>query len=456
MLTFKTTKISHRLTIIYALLFFTALALVNAATLFSINYYINQTSAQQLQMVDQAIINDVKTLNDIPNINLKNISQIADNVDINLLYNNRVIYNTGEPFNLPSTDVGKIGRVLRGESGENKIIYLNDSLTLNDGEKIGIQIVKDMDNEENYFHVLAGIMLLMDGLVLLLAIIVGYIISRRALSPIDKITNQAKQISASDLSARIHIEGPDDELKRLSDTFNDLIARIQFSYEKQNRFTLDASHELATPLAVIKGYIDVLDRWGKEDREVLNESISSIKVELANMTSLLDTLLFLSKSDNDIYKIEKTKFWLNYLVKEVIKEGNLVDDKHEIFCSFYPEIQMEGDRRLIKQMLRAIVDNSVKYSPDNSKITIGYKALGDFAVIEVTDNGIGIPKQDLPHIFDRFYRVDKARSRSIGGSGLGLSIVKWIVDIHNGTIEAESETGKGTKMTVKLPLVIQF
>jgi len=434
------------------MLFFVALALVNFATLFSINYYVNQTAAEQLQAVNQVIINDIKSLKDIPKMDLKKFSQIADNVDVSLIYNNRIIYNTGEKYILQKMGNNADRKVFTAESGENKITFLNDTITLNDGARITIQVVKDMDNEENFIHALAGIMLLIDGFVFLLAIIVGYLISRKALSPIDKITNQAKQISASDLSARIKIDGPDDELKRLSDTFNDLIARIQYSYEKQNRFTLDASHELATPLAVIKGYIDVLDRWGKDDREVLNESISSIKIELANMISLLDTLLFLSKGDNEIYKIEKIEFWMNDLIKEIIKESNLVDEKHSIVCSQYPEFHIEGDRRLIKQMLRAIIDNSIKYSPEGTKINIEYNALENKALIEVSDEGIGIPKEDLSHIFDRFYRVDKARSRSMGGSGLGLSLVKWIVDIHKGSIEAESEIEKGTKMTITLPI----
>lgn len=452
MIKFRLSKISHRLTITYAMLFFVALALVNFATLFSINYYVNQTAEQQLQAVDQVIINDIKSLNDIPEIDLKRFSQIADNVDVSLIYNNEIIYNTGEKYSLQDTASTEFGKVFTAESGENKINFLNDNITLNDGTQITIQVVKDMDNEENYIHALAGIMLIVDGFVSLLAIIVGYIISRKALSPIDKITNQAKKISASDLSARIQIDGPDDELKRLSDTFNDLITRIQCSYEKQNRFTLDASHELATPLAVIKGYIDVLDRWGKNDKKVLNESISSIKVELANMTSLLDTLLFLSKGDNEIYKIEKTKFWMNDLIKEIVKESNLVDERHNIICSKYPEFQIDGDRRLIKQMLRAIIDNSIKYSPEDTEISIAYSANENIADIEISDNGIGISKEDLTHIFDRFYRVDKARSRSIGGSGLGLSLVKWIVEIHKGSIAAESEIGEGTKMTIKLPL----
>ncbi|MGE5631300.1 MAG: ATP-binding protein [Caulobacteraceae bacterium] len=454
MVRLKPNKISHRLTIIYAVLFLAALILVNAATLLSINYYINQTSAQQLKLVDQAIMNGVKTLKDIPNIDLKNISKIAENVDVNLIYHNRIIFDTGERYNLPSPDASTIQKIFETEAGENKIMYLNDIIILADGEKMGIQIVKDMGNEEDFLNALAGIMLLVDGIVLIIAIIFGYIISRNALSPIDKITNQAKQISVSDLTARIHIDGPDDELKRLSNTFNDLIARIQYSYEKQNRFTLDASHELATPLAVIKGYVDVIDRWGKDDREVLNEAIESIKIELSNMTGLLDTLLFISKSENEIFKLDKTKFWLNDLIKEIVKESNLVDENHDIYCNFYPSFQMEGDRRLIKQMLRAIVDNSIKYSPYNTKININYKAAKGNAVIEISDNGIGIPQEDIPHIFDRFYRVDKARSRSMGGSGLGLSIVKWIVDIHNGTIDVESQIGKGTKITVNLPIDI--
>jgi len=143
--------------------------------------------------------------------------------------------------------------------------------------------------------------------------------------------------------------------------------------------------------------------------------------------------------------LEIIKFKLDDLIKEIVKESNLVDDEHVIFCDSYPEAQMKGDRRLIKQMLRAIIDNSIKYSLSDTKIIINYKIFNQAAEIQISDQGIGIPQEDLPHIFDRFYRVDKARSRSIGGSGLGLSIVKWIVDIHNGTIKAESELAKELK-----------
>ncbi len=449
MIKFKPYKISHKLTITYALLFFIALALVNFATLFSINYYINQNSTQQLKSVDQAIKSEVKLLNDIQKIDLKQFSQIANNVDISLIINNEIIYNTGEKYIL-STNI--TGNVVTTVSGDNNIMYLNDIITLKDDSKIVVQIVKDMNNEENYMHVLSGIMLSIDGLVFLMAIIVGFIISKKALSPIDKIINQAQRISASDLSKRIQIDGPDDELKRLADTFNSLISRIQYSYEKQSRFTIDASHELATPLAVIKGYIDLLDRWGKNDPAILNESIASIKVELSNIIGLIDMLFLLSKGDNDIYKIVETTFWMNDLIKEVITESNLIYKNHQIYSSSFSKFQIKGDKSLVKQMLRAILDNSIKYSPENTRIDIEFYSSDNKAVISISDEGSGIPKEDLPYIFERFYRVDKARSRSIGGSGLGLSIVKWIVEIHKGTIEVESEIDKGMKITIILPL----
>lgn len=451
---FKIRKISYRLTIVYAVIFFVALVSVNATTLLSINYYINQTSAQQLELIDQAIKKEINTLEDIQKIDFKNISQMTENIDINLIFGNKVIYETGERYNLPLSVDTNIKMTKSVKAGENKILYLNDKLVLADNKVLNIHIIKDMDNEWEYLHVLSRIMLVMDAFILIIAISVGYIISKKALNPIDKITNQAKQISVSDLTKRIKLDGPDDELKRLSDTFNDLISRIQYSYEKQNQFTLDASHELATPLAVIKGYIDLIDRWGKDDREILDEGILSIKNELSNMTKLLDTLLIMSKSDNEILKLEKTKFWLNELIIEVVKESKLVTDSHDIYFNINDSLLIEADKRLIKQMLRAIIDNSIKCTAPYGKIEINSRTLNNHAVITISDTGIGIPKEDLPHIFERFYRVDKARSREFGGTGLGLSIVKWIVEIHGGSITAESEVGKGTKMTVHIPLGI--
>lgn len=445
-------KISHKLTLVYALLFFVALVSVNAATLLSIEYYMNQTSIQQLEMINHAIKNEIQTLADIQQIDFKNIAQMTDNVDINLIVDGQTVYNTGESYHLPVLTNIATTSVKSTDTGETELLYLNDQQVLSDGKTMSIQIIKDMDNERDYLYVLSGIMLVMDASMLIISILVGYFISKKALNPIDKITSQAKQISASDLTQRIKIDGSDDELSRLADTFNDLIARIQYSYDKQNQFTLDASHELATPLAVIKGYTDLIDRWGKNDPEILNEGIQSIKNELANMTQLLDTLLFVAKSDNEILKIEKKKFGLDELIETVVRETNLVSENHIIHFNHNVHIVIEADQRLIKQMLRAIIDNSLKYTPLNGNIEINALSSNKWAKITISDTGVGIPKDQLAHVFDRFYRVDKARSREFGGTGLGLSIVKWIIELHGGSIVAESEIGNGTKMIVTLPL----
>lgn len=445
-------KISHKLTLVYALLFFVALVSVNAATLLSIEYYMNQTSIQQLELINHAIKNEIQTLADIQQIDFKNIAQMTDNVDINLIIDGQTVYNTGESYQLPVLTTIATTSVKSEDAGKTEVLYLNDQQVLSGGKTMNIQIIKDMDNERDYLYVLSGIMLVMDASMLIISILVGYFISKKALNPIDKITSQAKQISASDLTQRIKIDGSDDELSRLADTFNDLIARIQYAYDKQNQFTLDASHELATPLAVIKGYTDLIDRWGKNDPEILNEGIQSIKNELANMTQLLDTLLFVAKSDNEILKIEKKQFGLDELIEAVVRETNLVSENHIIHFNHNEHITIEADQRLIKQMLRAIIDNSLKYTPLNGNIEINALTSNKWAKITISDTGVGIPKDQLAHVFDRFYRVDKARSREFGGTGLGLSIVKWIIELHGGSIVAESEIGNGTKMIVTLPL----
>lgn len=446
-------KISHRLTLLYALLFFMAIALVNLATLAGMRYYVDQTSMQQIYGVKQVIDTDIKTYSDIPNLDFKKLSDVASNVDVNIYEQGKLIYSTGEVYvfnTLPkSTSTG----VQSLESGESRVLVLTSQHYLTSSEKVEIEIIKDMSDEDGFLHMLAGIILLIDLFVAIGAIAAGYLVSKKALSPIEKIREQAQAISVSELSSRIYVEGPDDELKRLADTFNEMIYRIQLAYEKQNRFTLDASHELATPLAVIKGYVDILDRWGKYEKDVLDESLAGIKNELVQMTALLDTLLLLSKADNEIYKLACSQFSLKNLYDEVIRESHLLESKHIIKGSCDNEISFYGDKLLLKQMLRALIDNSMKYSKEESIIEINFKKDSEVVTILVQDNGIGIEENEIPFIFDRFYRVDRSRTRQIKGTGLGLSMVKWIVESHKGTIEVKSKLGYGTLFIIRLPYI---
>lgn len=447
----KTKKISLRLAVVYAVIFSAALLSVNVATYISISYYVYQTSSSQLKMMNLAISEELVSKDNLDETNFESFSKIAENVGLRVLINGKTIYNTIEEFKLalPEYTAGTVKHIKNNNS---QILYLNEKKEVIGLGTVLIQNIKNMDNEQEYLHALLKIMSILDLFILLFSVGVGFFISKEALKPIDKITIQAKEISVSNLAQRITISGPDDELKRLADTFNDLLVRIQYSYERQNQFTLDASHELATPLAVIKGYIDLIDCWGKEQPEVLEEGIQSIKREVKNMTGLLDTLLFLSKSDNDLLSLDYQIFSLQDLIFEVIDETKMLTHDHQIEHTDTMDVSIRADRGLLKQMLRALIDNSIKYTPAGGTIILDYSLSKKYISIKIEDTGIGIPENELSHIFDRFFRVDKARSRSIGGFGLGLSIVQLIVRSHKGTITATSQLGKGTTMVIKIPI----
>lgn len=287
---------------------------------------------------------------------------------------------------------------------------------------------------------------------LFVIITLGLKSTRKLLLPIEKMTNTVKEISINALDTRLDISDSQDELKDLSVTFNNMLNRIQNAYEQQNQFVSDASHELRTPISVIQGYANLLDRWGKNDKAVLDESVAAIKSEAQSMKDLVEKLLFLARSDKNTQKVEKEPFLVNELVDEIIKETRLIDLKHILLCEQNDPISINADRKLIKETIRIFLDNSIKYTPQNGLIKLNSHVGKKNIVITIEDNGVGIPKEDLPYVFNRFYRSDKSRTRKTGGSGLGLSIAKWIIGKHNGSIELESKVSVGTKITVCLPL----
>lgn len=285
----------------------------------------------------------------------------------------------------------------------------------------------------------------------LLTIKIGSNISKKILLPIEDMNETVKDISINHLDTRINVAGTKDELKELAKTFNEMLDRLQKSYEQQNQFVSDASHELRTPIAVIQGYINLLDRWGKNDPEVLDESISAIKSESENMKDLIEKLLFLARADKNAQNIEKANFALHDLIDEVIKETKLIDSSHLILNEKNHIIVFYGDKKLIKQALRIFIDNSIKFTPEEGKITINSLIKEDKIFIDIEDTGIGISKEDISHIFDRFYTSDKSRSKDSAGNGLGLTIVKWIISQHKGSIKVQSKVDFGTKISIILP-----
>lgn len=257
------------------------------------------------------------------------------------------------------------------------------------------------------------------------------------------------RISPTSSGERINIG--DSELQGLEDAINTLLDKMHESYKQQARFVSDASHELRTPISVIQGYANMLDRWGKNDASVLDESIVAIKTESENMKNLVEQLLFLARGINGKTQLTKTRFLLNDMVREVVEESKMIDQKHTYSYIESDEVEILADISLLKQTARILVENSVKYTDDGGFITLktGRNDKGE-AYFSVQDDGIGMDANDVPHIFERFFRADTARVRKDGGTGLGLSIAKWIVDNHKGYFTVLSRKGLGTRITVIL------
>ena len=295
--------------------------------------------------------------------------------------------------------------------------------------------------------VLITIFQLLQGIIL---IFVSLRISKKAMAQVDIMREEVEEISINNLNKRLDVSGSKNELRDLAKTFNLMLENIQKSVEVQNQFVSDASHELRTPIAVIQGYANLISRWGKNDKEVLEESIDAIKEESESMKKLIESLLFLSRSDKNTQVIEKEDFELHKLIDEIVKESTMIDDKHTIVSKNNEIITINGDKSLIKEAIRIFVDNSIKYTPENGNIEINtfLKTKGVYIVIE--DDGIGISKGDLPKMFNRFYRCDKSRNKNSGGTGLGLSIAKYIIENHNGKIKVYSKLNEGTIISAEL------
>lgn len=294
---------------------------------------------------------------------------------------------------------------------------------------------------------------------------------RHQLSPLNELAKKAEELSSiafdeskyqrlEDAISSVNPESGDEclhigdkDLRGLETAVNNLIQRMRESYRQQSRFVSDASHELRTPISVIQGYVNMLDRWGKEDETVLAEGIEAIKHESEHMSVLVEQLLFLARSDSGRQKLVREKISLDTLMREVCEESQMIDSEH--LYSFREntgrDAVTEGDPTMIKQTMRILADNARKYTKPHDEIVYAAGIRDGECFFSVQDTGIGMMEENISHIFERFYRSDEARNSSTGGSGLGLSIAKWIVDKHRGHFEILSREGLGTRVTVWLP-----
>ncbi len=344
--------------------------------------------------------------------------------------------------------------ILEGDNKQ-KFMLLSTQYHVNDDDKYLIQVFKMLNGNKYFIRSFVIKMVVADLLGICCAILASRYISSRILKPVKQIRTTAEQISIYDLSQRIDADGPDDEMKELSITFNSMIERLETAFQKQNQFVSDASHELRTPISVIQGYASLINRWGKSNPDVLQESIDSILGETEHMKELINNLLFLAKSDQNRMQEKKEKMYLNDVAQEIVKELEVIDTKHHIFYEETEDVAIFGDADLLKQLLWIHGENALKYTAENGNIYVKVWKDKKYGYVSVQDDGIGIAKKEQSKIFDRFYREDKSRNKEISGTGLGLSIAKWIIQSHNGEILVESKQGEGATFIDKFPLLVE-
>lgn len=310
-----------------------------------------------------------------------------------------------------------------------------------------IQVATRLDAIDQAGQRLLRIMIGVGIAALLLTFGIGSLLTGQALQPIDTIAQAATRITAADdLSRRIPYDGPDDELGQLIATFNATLERLERLFNAQRRFVADVSHELRTPLTTIQGNMDLIQRMGPDP-----DSMDAMRSEINRMSRLIGDLLLLARADSGNLPMNETTVDLDSLVMDVFRQGRTLGPQLQFKLDALEPVRVRGDADRLKQLLLNLVTNAIKYTPAGGTVTISLTVQDGMARASVSDTGIGIPKGDLASIFDRFYRVDKARSREMGGTGLGLSIADWIARSHHGRIAAESEEGKGSTFTLYLP-----
>jgi heavy metal sensor kinase len=297
------------------------------------------------------------------------------------------------------------------------------------------------------------IFLVLFPIALLVSVFGGFALAKKSLSPVDDITRRTRRITAESLDQSLPLRPSDDEIGRLTVTINDMIRRLHESFLRIRQFSADASHELRTPLTIVRGEIEIALRSPKTP-EGYRRVLESTLEEILRLTSIIDNLLTLAKADRGLYRAEFSEVDMKTLLDELFEDSCiLASEKHiAVTLEAGSPVMIVGDRLRLRQLFLNLIDNAIKYTPEGGKVTLALERENGLVVFRVTDTGIGIPDADLPRIFDRFYRVDKARSREMGGTGLGLSIAKWIAELHRGTITVESEVLKGSVFTVRLPL----
>lgn len=338
--------------------------------------------------------------------------------------------------------------------GEHQLLVNTLQYTSPDGSKFVVEGGVPYHQIEVVLHGLLVTFAVYMPFIISLAVISGYWLMRRSLQPVDEITKRAEGITSTNLSERLPVIRTGDELERLSISLNRMIERLDEAFQHINRFSADASHELRTPLTILQLELESIAESQPLNSEQTDQ-IGSALEETHRMSHIVESLLAISRLDAGEVKMDKTRLDLGQLAASTAEQMRLLaDEKGILFRSTVAEnVYVEGDRSRLQQVVVNLVANAIKYTPEAGEVAVTVGRNDRTAVLEVSDNGMGIPVRSLPHVFERFYRADKARSRNSGGAGLGLAIVKAICTAHGAAIKVSSTEGQGSRFTVELPLL---
>lgn len=320
------------------------------------------------------------------------------------------------------------------------------------GEDLIVQVSRSLEDHEHELQELLTALMIAGPAALLLALGGGYLLARRALDPVDRMAAAARDIDARRLSRRVEVVNADDELGRLGATLNGMLDRLERSFREMQRFTADASHEIRTPLSVIRSEAEI--GLGSSDPEVQRELLGNILEECERLGWITNQLLTLSREDAGITTTVREPVNFGRLVRDAAETMRpLADAKKQRLAIDAPDWPVvAGDPVRLRHVIYNLLDNAIKYTPEGGAVVAAVRITGREVWLTVKDDGVGITAEHLPHVFERFYRVDKARSRSEGGTGLGLAIVQSIVAAHEGRVELVSEVNRGTTVRVTLPI----
>ena len=430
----------------YVWQFIIALIIIGIVVLSAIGFFLLEGTQDEVEAIEEQLLK-VTDKNDVQ----QSLEEVLypDNTDyyVEILQRGKIVAQVGDEEELDPKDEMNVPWLDYYIWNKEEGLFYKSDLTFGNG----VIHVKVPLEEELEFLQLIFTILLVTGLVsIILGSILIYQFTKKRLRPLLNITDEVSGIEgSSDLQKRISEPSNPKELKELASTFNQLLQQLEEQFEREKSFVSNASHELRTPLTSFRGHLNLIKRWGKDDRAVLETSIQALDDESSRMKHILEQMLTIARNEHLETTLEKVN--LTEIVEGVVEQFE-ARSRVPISANLEQNVLVLGDREQLRQVAVIIIENAERYTTEG-KMTVLLKEAENTVMLSISDTGIGIPREEIPKIFSRFYRVDKNRSRETGGTGLGLSIAKEIVENHQGKIEVESEEAIGSTFTVLLPVI---